>query len=139
MNPRKLNSFQVGTLEALANGIIPRDDRDGGAAEVEAARKIAGKIESGVNSALYYRGLEKANSSAEEAFSRLVNQLTVAEIHQLLGMLRESEPGFFKQLRMDVSAIYLSDATVWQRIGFPGPSTESEGYPDFDQPQSSQS
>src|ERR1041385_3923811 len=36
---------------------------------------------------------------------------------------------------MDVAAMYLSDPGVWQRIGFPGPSTASGGYPDFDQPQ----
>jgi hypothetical protein len=29
----------------------------------------------------------------------------------------------------------MSDPGVWQRIGFPGPSTEAGGYPDFDQPQ----
>jgi len=35
-----------------------------------------------------------------------------------------------------VSAMYLSDPAVWERIGFPGPSTAAGGYPDFDQPQS---
>ena len=30
---------------------------------------------------------------------------------------------------------YPSVAGVWQRIGFPGPSSQSGGYPDFDQPQ----
>ncbi|MEY2427611.1 MAG: hypothetical protein QOJ40_496, partial [Verrucomicrobiota bacterium] len=49
--------------------------------------------------------------------------------------VREKLPSFFKQLRMDVSALYLSDPAVWQRIGFPGPSTASGGYPDFDLPQ----
>jgi hypothetical protein len=43
--------------------------------------------------------------------------------------------GFFRQLRMDVCALYLSDPGVWARIGFPGPSTAQGGYPDFDQPQ----
>jgi hypothetical protein len=36
---------------------------------------------------------------------------------------------------MDVCALYLSDPAVWQRIGFPGPSADSGGHPDFDQPQ----
>ena len=31
--------------------------------------------------------------------------------------------------------MYLRDPAVWQRIGFPGPSTASGGYDDFDQPQ----
>ena len=39
-----------------------------------------------------------------------------------------------KQLRMDVCALYLTDPGVWGRIGFPGPSVERGGYPDFDQP-----
>jgi hypothetical protein len=34
---------------------------------------------------------------------------------------------------MDVSALYLSDPEVWCRIGFPGPSIDSGGHPDFDQ------
>ena len=50
--------------------------------------------------------------------------------------LREQQPGFFKQLRMDVCALYLSDPGVWARIGFPGPSSAQGGYPDFDRPQS---
>ena len=46
-----------------------------------------------------------------------------------------SRPRFFRLLRADVCALYLSDAGVWHRIGFPGPSSASGGYPDFDQPQ----
>jgi hypothetical protein len=33
---------------------------------------------------------------------------------------------------MDVPALYLSDPGVSRRIGFPGPSIEVGGYPDFD-------
>jgi hypothetical protein len=29
---------------------------------------------------------------------------------------------------------YLSDPAVWLRIGFPCPSSENGGHPDFDQP-----
>ena len=50
-------------------------------------------------------------------------------------MLRDRMPDFFRQLRMDACASYMSDPGVWQRIGFPGPSTDTGGYPDFDQPQ----
>jgi hypothetical protein len=53
----------------------------------------------------------------------------------LLGLLREHSPHFFRLLRADVCALYLSDAGVWQRIGFPGPSAEFGGHPDFAQPQ----
>ena len=39
----------------------------------------------------------------------------------------DASPAFFKQLRMDVCALYLSEPAVWRRIGFPGPSTRSGG------------
>jgi hypothetical protein len=51
--------------------------------------------------------------------------------------LRVREEGFFRQLRMDVSAVYLNDPGVWERIGFPGPSVMSGGYADFAGPQKS--
>ena len=54
---------------------------------------------------------------------------------ELLDAIRDQSPGFFRLLRADVCALYLSDAGVWHRIGFPGPSSASGGYPDFDQPQ----
>jgi hypothetical protein len=34
-----------------------------------------------------------------------------------------------------VSALYLGDPRVSRAIGFPGPSIEQGGYPDFDRPQ----
>ena len=130
-----LEPDQARSLVALANGIIPADELDAGAASVGAGPRLADKIHSGVNAALYLRGLELAEKLAGGTFGRCVADLAPAEIHSLLGLLRDQLPGFFKQLRMDVSALYLSDPAVWQRIGFPGPSTRSGGYPDFDQPQ----
>ena len=62
-------------------------------------------------------------------------ELDAQEIADLLRVLEEKSPAFFRQLRADTCALYMSDPGVWQRIGFPGPSTESGGYPDFDQPQ----
>jgi len=55
------------------------------------------------------------------------------ELYEWIEALRERAPAFFKQLRMDVSALYLSDPKVWERIGFPGPSAAAGGYPDFEQ------
>ena len=125
----------VRTLAALANGIIPADDTDAGAAAVDAGPRLAARIEGGWNTRLYLGGLELADALSKQTFGRPPAELTPADLHGLLALLREREPAFFKQLRMDVSAMYLSDPAVWQRIGFPGPSTESGGYPDFDQPQ----
>ncbi len=135
MSAPQLHS-RTAILAALANGIIPPDSRDGGAQSVEAGARLAGKIDLGANQALYLRGLDAAQEIAQKIFRRGVTELTPAETHELLAVVREEMPTFFKQLRMDVSALYLSEPAISQRIGFPGPSIVSGGYPDFDQPQS---
>ena len=122
-------------LRALANGIIPADDVDDGAACVGAGDRLAEKMALGVNARLYRQGLDAAMAITVERFGCELERLTPEQMHELIGALRDALPGFYKQLRMDVAAIYLSDPDVWQRIGFPGPSTASGGYPDFDQPQ----
>lgn len=122
-------------LETLANAIIPRDARDDGAAGVHAGAKLAAKIDSGVNTALYTRGLSVALALTQGLFSRSITALNADELQALLGRIKEQHPDFFRQLRADVCALYLSDPCVWARIGFPGPSIESGGYPDFDQEQ----
>ena len=125
----------IATLNALANGIIPPDETDGGAGMVFAGLGAADKFRKGINAEIYAEGLHTAASLAKEKFGRAVGELNPEEINKLLHQLHDASPAFFKQLRMDVNAAYLSDPGVWQRIGFPGPSTESGGYPDFDQPQ----
>jgi hypothetical protein len=129
------DSDQLAALAVLADGIIPSDEIDGGAGEVHAATRIAEKIRGGANADLYREGLATAAALAKEVYGRGLPQLTANQTHELLARLRDRLPAFFKQLRLDVSALYLSDPAVWQRIGFPGPSTASGGYPDFDQPQ----
>lgn len=126
---------QLAALAVLADGIVPPDEIDGGAGEVQAPARIAEKIRGGASATLYREGLAIAASLAKEIYGCGVPQLTADQTHELLARIRERLPGFFKQLRIDVSALYLSDPAVWQRIGFPGPSTASGGYPDFDQPQ----
>jgi Gluconate 2-dehydrogenase subunit 3 len=130
-----LSAEQVDALSALANGIIPPDEKDAGAGAVNAAAQLAEKIEAGINAALYIEGLVLAQMIAKQKHGREVAALSAREIHEMLAVLRDQLPGFFKQLRMDISALYLSDPAVWQRIGFPGPSIASGGYFDFDQRQ----
>jgi aldehyde dehydrogenase (NAD+) len=127
--------LRTAILTALANGIIPPDARDGGAESVDAGARLAGKMDLGANQTLYSQGIDAAEKMAQKKFHRPLTELTPLEIHELLAALREQLPTFFKQLRMDVSALYLGEPAVWQRIGFPGPSIASGGYPDFDQPQ----
>src|SRR4051794_35948548 len=130
-----LTPENIATLAALANGIIPADDRDGGAAEVDAAKRLGERLQSGPNASLYSQGISCADELARQKFSTRVEHLSLKQIHDLLARVQEQMPAFFKQLRMDVSALYLSDTSVWQRIGFPGPSALSGGYDDFYQTQ----
>jgi aldehyde dehydrogenase (NAD+)/phenylacetaldehyde dehydrogenase len=125
----------IAGLTALANRIIPPDERDAGAAAVHAGPGLAEKMRAGANASIYAQGLAEAAAIARERYAREVSTLSPAEIEELLGLLQQKAPAFFKQLRMDVCALYLSDPGVWQRIGFPGPSTANGGYPDFAQPQ----
>jgi acyl-CoA reductase-like NAD-dependent aldehyde dehydrogenase len=130
-----LTTDQLATLAALCDGIIPADAKDAGAGAVRAGPRLAEKIAAGVNAALYTQGLQLAHDLAATAYGRAVPALTASEIHDLLARVRDALPAFFKQLRMDVSALYLADPQVWARIGFPGPSSHTGGHPDFDQPQ----
>jgi aldehyde dehydrogenase (NAD+)/phenylacetaldehyde dehydrogenase len=124
-------------LDRLATAIIPADHRDAGATLVNAGAQIATRIFNGINADLYREGLERAEVISLKRFGRPIEELQLAEVHDLIGILQEIENPFFRQLRADVCAMYLSDPGVWQRIGFPGPSVMSGGYADFDQPQTS--
>jgi acyl-CoA reductase-like NAD-dependent aldehyde dehydrogenase len=130
-----LTPENIATLAALANGIISSDDRDCGAAEVDAARRLGERLQTGSTASLYSQGISCADELARQKFGTRVEHLSPKQMHELLARIQEQMPAFFKQLRMDVSALYLSDTSVWQRIGFPGPSALSGGYDDFDQPQ----
>ncbi len=123
-------------LNALANGIIPADARDAGAAAVQSGARLAERLGDGTNGATYRRGLEMATDLANTRFRKSIPGLDAAELHELLAALRDAAPEFFRQLRSDVCTVYLGDPQVWERIGFPGPSTAEGGYPDFDRPQS---
>jgi acyl-CoA reductase-like NAD-dependent aldehyde dehydrogenase len=118
-------------LAALANGIIPADERDGGAAATGAWTRLLTKVDAPV----YAEGLECAERLSRSKFGKGCGELSSSQVFDLLALLRDEAPMFFRQLRADVAAAYLNDPAVWQRIGFPGPSIASGGYPDFDQPQ----
>jgi Gluconate 2-dehydrogenase subunit 3 len=130
-----ITPHDIATLAALANGIIPADERDQGAASVHAGSGIAERMKRSPYRQMYVDGLHAAQHLAQTIFGRAVHELNASQMNDLLTTLRTQSPAFFRQLRADVCALYLSDAAVWQRIGFPGPSTHLGGYPDFDQPQ----
>ena len=134
MSLRILTPDDVAALTALANGILPADARDAGAAAVNAGPAIAERVRQGAFENVYLTGLSTADELARTQFACPVPALNTAQLEELLTTLRDRAPAFFRQLRADVCARYLSDPAVWQRIGFPGPSSEQGGYPDFDQP-----
>lgn len=135
MNETNITLKDIATLAVLANGIIPADDRDAGAAAVHAGPGIAERMRRSPYAYLYVDGLHAAHELARETFAIAVDELNAAQVSQLLTALSARSPAFFRQLRADVCALYLTDPGVWQRIGFPGPSSDTGGYPDFDQPQ----
>ena len=135
MSEPSITLDDIGTLAALADGIIPADDRDAGAAMVHAGPSIAERMRRSPSAHVYVEGLHAARALAHERFGRDVRKLDAHAIRELLDAIRDQSPGFFRLLRADVCALDLSDAGVWHRIGFPGPSSASGGYPDFDQPQ----
>ena len=135
MTETPITLADIATLAALANGIIPADARDAGAAAVHAGPGIAERMRRSPYGPVYVDGLKVSGELAKTMFAKAVPELDAAQRHELLTALSIQSPAFFRQLRADVCALYLSDAGVWQRIGFPGPSTDSGGYPDFDQPQ----
>ncbi len=124
----------IAALSVLAGGIIPPDARDSGAAGVQAGPSIADRARRGVSGPLYVEGLELARKLAREQHGQAIAALSAEAVHALLEQLREEAPMFFRQLRADTCALYMSDPAVWQRIGFPGSSVEHGGYPHFDQP-----
>jgi hypothetical protein len=126
----------IAALATLSQGIIPADDRDAGAAIVHCGAAIAEKMRRSPYGEVYVDGIRTAQSLAEEQFGRMLGELAADELQHVLMELRELRPMFFRFLRADVCSLYLSDPGVWQRIGFPGPASQTGGYPDFDQPPS---
>src|SRR5262245_53066637 len=104
MSSMDLNAEKIAALAVLANGIIPDDEIDGGAATVQAGAALAEKARRGINASLYLQGLAEAEAIAREQCGKSVGDLDAQEIHRVLGMLQQKSPAFFKQLRMDVSA-----------------------------------
>jgi hypothetical protein len=112
-------------LNLMADAILPADDRDAGGAP--SLRHLGDRL----HSPLYRDGLNRVAA----ILARPLETIAPSEIQAVLEQLRQAGDPFYRQFRMDLSAEYLSDPEVWRRIGFPGPSVLSGGYPDFDQPQ----
>ena len=95
-------SGDIAALAALASGIIPADPRDAGAALVHAGPSIAERIGRSPSAFVYVDGLHAARAFARERFGLDVHDLNADQMHELLALLREKVPAFFRLLRSDV-------------------------------------
>src|SRR5579883_3082822 len=99
MHQPEATADDLAVLAVLANGILPADERDAGAAAVHAGPRLTEKLSAGVNVPLYRCGLETAAALARAQFGLAVEALDVAQVHELLDVLRAQQPAFFRQLR----------------------------------------
>jgi hypothetical protein len=133
--PTGFSTRQVETLRALACGILPSDELDDGVGSLDAGEHLATKLAANPFAERLLEDLRVTERDSAAHFGRSVGELDGEGLSQLLAMLRERTPLLFKFVRMESCALYLSQPATWPRIGFPGPSIELGGYPDFDQPQ----
>ena len=114
MTETSITLSDIATLAALANGIIPADGRDAGAAAVHAGPGIAERMRRSPYGPVYVDGLTVAHTLAQTLFAKTVPELDAGQMHELLGALGIQSPAFFRQLRADVCAgrIGLLDAQI---------------------------
>jgi ribosome-associated toxin RatA of RatAB toxin-antitoxin module len=138
------------TLEALAASMLPADDLDGGAEGLGfvSVAEMRARYESG-RAELYRTALAAVDRMAQGMYHKPdFVSLSAEERTGLLDAVRRdqahgegevwgavSPSSFFDALWEDVVFLYCTHPDTWQRIGFPGPSFDSGGHPDFTQPQ----
>lgn len=142
------STHQIETLEALAATLLPPDEFDDGVqglgfpdvAEMR-ARYQAGRAE------MYLTALRAVDQMAQAMFGKqaFVN-LSPVERTQVLDAVRQGQVNtdlwghiqpkkFFTALWEDIVFLYCTHPGTWGRIGWPGPSFDAGGYPDFDRKQ----
>ena len=84
MNEPSITLGDIGALAALANGIIPADDRDAGAALVHAGPSIAERMRRSPSMHIYVEGLRAARVIAREQFGQDVCELNSVQMSELL-------------------------------------------------------
>jgi ribosome-associated toxin RatA of RatAB toxin-antitoxin module len=142
------DEHHVETLEALAGAMIPADDFDAGVQGMGFASvaEMRSRYEAG-RAELYLTALGAVDQMAQTMFSRPnFIALTPTERTALLDSIRQNQvndklwggfkpSAFFSALWEDVTFLYCTHPDTWERVGFPGPSFDTHGYPDADQPQ----
>lgn len=139
---------QVDTLEALALTVIPPDGFDEGVRGMGFAdvAEVRSRYQP-ERSRLYLAALRAVDEMARFRFgAKDFVSLGPEERERVLDAIRRGERDdatwgdvqpdkFFTALWEDVVFLYCTHQDTWRRIGWPGPSFDSGGYPDFDKPQ----
>ena len=92
MNEPSITLGDIGTLAALADGIIPADERDAGAGLVHAGPSIAERMRRSPSAQVYVEGLQAARVFASERFGQDVRELDANQMRELLAALRDQSP-----------------------------------------------
>jgi hypothetical protein len=138
----------IQALEALASTMIPADDFDPGAGDLGfvSLAEMRARYEAG-REELYATALHAVDVMAQDMFDKPnFVDLSPEERSTLLEAVREDQvnaevwgqirpSSFFGALWEDVVFLYCTHPDTWRRIGFPGPSFEAGGHPDFAQAQ----
>ena len=142
------DEHHVQTLEALASTMIPADDFDPGVQDLGfvSLAEMRSRYEAG-REELYATALNAVDKMARAMFDKphfvdlapeertaLLDAVRGDQVNgEVWGQLKPSD--FFGALWEDVLFLYCTHPDTWRRIGFPGPSFEAGGYPDFAQAQ----
>ena len=143
-----LTDTERDALERLAGCLIPPDKSDEG---IRGAG-FAGIIElrnmyQPLAANLYRAGLAGCEEACHALFGRSLYEATEDEVGAVLAAIAEGTAAgeswtdacgpqeFFSTLRADACFVYCTSEDVWKRIGFPGPSFNLGGYPDYSDPQ----
>jgi ribosome-associated toxin RatA of RatAB toxin-antitoxin module len=142
------DEHNVETLEALASTMMPADEFDAGVQDLGfiSLAEMRSRYEAG-RETLYATALDAVDKMAQAMFDKpYFVDLTPADRAALLDAVRQGrvngevwghvEPStFFGALWEDVIFLYCTHPDTWRRIGFPGPSFDTGGYPDYSKPQ----
>ena len=88
MNEPSITLDDIGALAALADGIIPADERDAGASLVHAGPSIAERMRRSPSAQVYVDGLRAARVFASERFGQEVRELNASQMRELLTALQ---------------------------------------------------
>lgn len=144
----ELSDHDRQTLELLGESFIPQDGRNDGLEEVgfSGIIELRNKYQPAL-AKLYSIGLNGIDQISMSLHNSTFSELPAAKRNEVIACLLADDPpsgvwtdletprAFFENLKMDACFVYGTSEDVWEQIGFDGPSYNSGGHPDYDQPQ----